>query len=184
MPHFWRGGRASYIGVSKASSPIHQSSSISNLPWPRISQPALRYDMPSLTSIAEQILANAKTLDEHLATRNSLSPSFDLDSLVNLSPELEPVRDELINSTHTLNKLAQGPVSATIGILYCVGPRTIISHDCLLKSFSGLIWSLSALSILTNCLKLCPSMAPLLTGRSHLLAVYLSLWCGVSCDMQ
>ena len=78
--------------------------------------------MPSLTSLAEEILINAKRIDEHLAAQNQPSPSFDYDASVVPSPQLESARDALIDSTHTLKQLAQGPVRATADILFSVGP--------------------------------------------------------------
>ena len=76
--------------------------------------------MPSLTSLAEEILVIAKRLDEHLAAQNQPSPSFDHDTWINLSPQLESARDALIDSTHALKQLTQGPVRATTDILYNV----------------------------------------------------------------
>ena len=89
--------------------------------------------MPSLTSLAEDILINAKRLDEHLATQQQPSPSFDHDAWINLPPQLESARDALIESTHTLKQLTQGPVRATTNILFSVGPRGSISVACLLS---------------------------------------------------
>ena len=83
--------------------------------------------MPSLTSLAEEILINAKQLDEHLAAQNQPSPSFEHDALLTLSPQLESMRDTLIDSTHTLKQLTQGPVRATADILSNVGSRQIMS---------------------------------------------------------
>ena len=79
--------------------------------------------MPSLTSLAEEILINAKRLDEHLAAQKQPSPSFDHDAWTDLSPQLESARDALIDSTHTLKQLAQGPVRATTDIIMSVGSR-------------------------------------------------------------
>ena len=79
--------------------------------------------MPSLTSHAEEILANAKQLDQHLAAQKQPSPSFDHDTLIDLTPQLESARDTLINSAHTLKLLTQGPVQATIDVLFSVSFR-------------------------------------------------------------
>ena len=79
--------------------------------------------MPSLTSLAEEILINAKRLDEHLAAQRQPSPSFDHDAWIDLPPQLESARDALIDSTHTLKQLAQGPVRATTDIFMSVGSR-------------------------------------------------------------
>jgi len=82
--------------------------------------------MPSLTSLAEDILANAKRLDTHLASQNQSSPSFDHDAFVDLPPQLESARDALVDSTHTLKQLSQGPVRATIDIIFSVRSRDTI----------------------------------------------------------
>ena len=79
--------------------------------------------MHSLTSLAEEILSNAKQLDEHLASQKRSSPSFDHDTLIDLPPQLESARDALIDSTHMLKQLTQGPVRATVDILFNVGSR-------------------------------------------------------------
>ena len=88
--------------------------------------------MPSLTSLAEEILINAKRLDEHLAAQKQPSPSFDHDAWINLPPQLHSARESLIDSTHTLKQLAQGPVSATTDILMSVGSRVSMFVTCLL----------------------------------------------------
>ncbi len=77
--------------------------------------------MPSLTSIAEDILANAKRLDAHLSYKSVAPTSFDHDSLVDLPHDMESVRNALIDSTHTLKQLAQGPVGRTVETLFTVG---------------------------------------------------------------
>ena len=76
--------------------------------------------MPSLTSLAEEILKNAKQLDEYLDSQNRAPPSFDHDAFVGLLPQLEATRDALIDSTHTLKQLAQGPTRATVEIMFSV----------------------------------------------------------------
>lgn len=85
--------------------------------------------MPSLTSLAEEILANAKRLDEHLDSQKQPSPSFDHDALVNLPPQLDSARKALIDSTHTLKQLTQGPVLATIDIMFNVHILSIQVRD-------------------------------------------------------
>ena len=90
------------------------------------------YMMPSLTSLAEEILINAKRLDEHLAAQKQPSPSFDHDAWIDLPPQLESARGALIDATHTLKQLAQGPVSATTDILMSVGLHRSMFIICLL----------------------------------------------------
>lgn len=85
--------------------------------------------MPSLTSLAEEILANAKRLDEHLASQKQPSPSFDHEALINLPTQLESARNALIDSTHTLKQLAQGPVLATVDIMFNVHILSVHVRD-------------------------------------------------------
>lgn len=74
--------------------------------------------MGSLTSLAEDILANAKRLDAHLSSQNLISTSFDHDSLANLPSELESTRKALINSTQMLKQLSQGPIGSSMEIIF------------------------------------------------------------------
>ena len=90
--------------------------------------------MPSLTSLAEEILINAKRLDEHLAAQKQPSPSFDHDAWIDLPPQLESARDALIDSTHTLKQLTQGPVRATTDIIMSVSSRGSKLATCFLCS--------------------------------------------------
>lgn len=76
--------------------------------------------MPSLTQIAEEVLANAKRLDEYTASKNLPSASFDNHTLGDLPSELETIRKALIDSTQTLRSLALGPVGTSIEIAYSV----------------------------------------------------------------
>lgn len=78
--------------------------------------------MGSLTSLAEEILANAKRLDQYLSSQNLISTSFDHDSLGDLPPELESTRKALINSTQTLKQLSQGPIGSSMEIIFNVRP--------------------------------------------------------------
>ena len=128
--------------------------------------------MPSLTSLAEEILINAKRLDEHLAAQKQPSPSFDHDAWINLSPQLESARNALIDSTHTLKQLTQGPVRATADILFNVDSWIYASRiPFKLMRFSGPIFSPFGLSTPTSSLTLCPLMDARLIKKSPLRAV-------------
>ena len=142
--------------------------------------------MPSLTSLAEEILANAKRLDEHLASQNQPSPSFDHNAFGNLSPQLAAARDALIDSTHTLKQLTQGPVGATVDILFNVRSRRLNARSIcsVLMISSGPISSRFAPSTPTSSPTLCPSMAPRLTRRSPPRAASRNRWRADSCGMQ
>ena len=76
--------------------------------------------MASLTSLAEEILANAKRLDQHLSSQHLASTSFDHDNLADLPSELESTRKALINSTQTLKQLSQGPIGSSMEIIFNV----------------------------------------------------------------
>ena len=76
--------------------------------------------MASLTSLAEEILANAKRLDQHLLSQNLSPTSFDHDTLAHLPSELESTRKALINSTQTLKNLSQGPVGSSMEMIFNV----------------------------------------------------------------
>lgn len=77
--------------------------------------------MTTLTAKAEEILAQARQIDAYILTNGLPPPSFDHDSLLNLPPEYETARRGMIDSTHTLKRLAQGTVGATTEMLYSVG---------------------------------------------------------------
>ncbi|KAI4222618.1 MAG: hypothetical protein L6R36_006006 [Xanthoria steineri] len=74
--------------------------------------------MVSFTSLAEEILVSARRLDEHLASNNLPSSSFDHDTLVDLPHNIEVARDNLINTTQTLKQLAQGGVGRAMEIAF------------------------------------------------------------------
>lgn len=64
--------------------------------------------MPSLTSIAEEVLAKAREIDRYLESNGLAAPSYDNDVLADLPGDLENVRYSLVNSSNELKKLAQG----------------------------------------------------------------------------
>ena len=77
--------------------------------------------MPTLTAKAEEILAQAKQIDAYICSNGLPPPSSDHDSLLSLPPQYETVRRAMVDSTHTLKRLAQGTVGATTEMLYSVG---------------------------------------------------------------
>jgi hypothetical protein len=76
--------------------------------------------MPSLTELAEEILASAKCLDTYLDSKGLPSTSFQRDTLTDLPPDLERARNALVDSTQTLKRLALGPIGVYTEILYSV----------------------------------------------------------------
>ena len=85
--------------------------------------------MPSFTEYAEEILANAKLLDAHLNSVDSPLPSFDNDILTNLPLDMKEARSSIINATHMLKQLAQGPVGSAVEIMFNV--RRVYCHNCI-----------------------------------------------------
>ena len=83
--------------------------------------------MPSFTSLAEEILLHAKALDEHISTRGIRFPSFDHDILTDLPPELASTRNALLDSTHEMKQLAQGPIGTTCDVLFNVRSSSVCS---------------------------------------------------------
>ena len=76
--------------------------------------------MPSLTSLAEQALAQAKRIDDYLESKNLPSPSFDHDVFGDLPAELQNVRSSLASVSNDLKGLTRGPVSSTSDIALSV----------------------------------------------------------------
>ncbi|KAI2462841.1 O-methyltransferase-domain-containing protein [Annulohypoxylon bovei var. microspora] len=70
--------------------------------------------MPSLTSMAEGILARAKKLDAYLEAQNIAYPSFDDDTLDQLPNELQDERWALANDVNDLKQLSRGATQATL----------------------------------------------------------------------
>lgn len=66
--------------------------------------------MASFTSFAEDILASARQLDEYFISQNLSPPTFDNNCVSDLPKDISIIRNKLINTTHTLKQLAQGPV--------------------------------------------------------------------------
>lgn len=74
----------------------------------------------SLTQIAEEILVNARRLDEYTKANDLPPASFDQDVLEDLPAELEESRRALVDSTQTLKRLALGPVGTSKDIIFGV----------------------------------------------------------------
>ncbi|XXH01794.1 General amino acid permease [Hypoxylon texense] len=70
--------------------------------------------MPSLTSVAENILARAKKLDAYLEAQNIAYPSFDDDTLDQLPDELQDERWALANDVNELKQLSRGAAQTTL----------------------------------------------------------------------
>jgi hypothetical protein len=73
--------------------------------------------MASLTSIAQNLLAQAKIIDAWVKAEGLSPVSFDDDILKNLPTHLQGAREELINGGTDLTNLARGPESVSINII-------------------------------------------------------------------
>ncbi|MCJ1456321.1 hypothetical protein MMC28_006682 [Mycoblastus sanguinarius] len=74
--------------------------------------------MPSLTSLAEEALVQAKKLDEHLLSQGRQHTSFEHDTLIELPPDLVEAQEALVNSAHTLKRLALRPEGVLAEIMW------------------------------------------------------------------
>ena len=83
--------------------------------------------MPSLTEIAEGILADAKRIDASLSSQNLPSTSFDKDTLSSLSHDIDPIRKSLVDSTQALKRLTLGPVAHQLEICFGVSNHSYFS---------------------------------------------------------
>ena len=76
--------------------------------------------MPSLTSLAEEALAQAKKLDDYLLSQGRSHTSFEDDTLFDLPSELVKAQELLINSTYTLQRLTLRPQGIFKEIMWAV----------------------------------------------------------------
>ena len=99
-------------------------------------------NMASLTALAEEALKQAKLLDAYAAAQGRPPTSFDLDTLTHLPPHLAESREALVNSTHTLKRLALGPVGVLTEIMWAVRPsasKYLFEHCLRFRSDSPLL---------------------------------------------
>ncbi|KAL6716690.1 hypothetical protein ACLMJK_006258 [Lecanora helva] len=74
--------------------------------------------MALLTSLAEEILIQARKLDNYLSSQGRQCASFDHDSLSQLPPELKEAQEAVVNLAHTVKKLALRPESLLEEIMW------------------------------------------------------------------
>ena len=79
--------------------------------------------MPSLTSLAEQMLAQAKVIDGFLEQKNIPYTSFDEDTLESLPEEIQKVRWDLLDTSHIFKQLVRGPAHSGLDIAFSVCPN-------------------------------------------------------------
>lgn len=76
--------------------------------------------MPSLVSIAEELLAQAKKIDALLEKSGTPYPSFDHDTLETLPDDAQKLRRELADTSHTIRQLARGARLSGLDIAFSV----------------------------------------------------------------
>jgi len=76
--------------------------------------------MPSLTSLAEQMLAQAKVIDGYLEQKNIPYTSLNEDTLESLPEYVQNVRSELLDTSHIFKQLVRGPTHSGLDFAYNV----------------------------------------------------------------
>lgn len=74
----------------------------------------------SLTALAEELLAQAKQLDAQLAEHKLPGPTWERDSLGELSAATQSAREALSNQANDFAKLVRGPVMVATDIAFSV----------------------------------------------------------------
>jgi len=80
--------------------------------------------MPSLTEIAEGILAGAKRLDGYTSSKGLPFTSFANNTLSDLPDDIEDCRKALVDSTQEFKQLVHGPVGLLMEVLFLVSMRS------------------------------------------------------------
>jgi hypothetical protein len=76
--------------------------------------------MPSLVSLAEELLAHAKKFDEILEQNNIPYPSFDKDTLESLPDDAQKLRWDLLDTSHNFRQLVRGARLSGLDIAFGV----------------------------------------------------------------
>lgn len=76
--------------------------------------------MPSLTSMAESLLASAREIDAELEATGVPYPSFDEDTLDKLSFETQKKRWELVDASNQFRQLTRGAIMSAWDIAFNV----------------------------------------------------------------
>jgi len=84
--------------------------------------------MPSLVSLAEDLLAQAKKLDEILDQNNIPSTSFDKDILKSLPHEAQEIRSDLLDASHNFKQLVRGAKLSGLDIAFSVRFTFVLIH--------------------------------------------------------
>ena len=76
--------------------------------------------MPSLVSLAEELLAQAREIDGVLEKNGIPYPSFDHDTLERLPKEAQELRRELADTSHTIRQVTRGARLSGLDIAFNV----------------------------------------------------------------
>ena len=76
--------------------------------------------MPSLVSLAEELLAQARKIDEALEQNGIPYPSFDHDTLETLPEDAQKLRKELSDTSHTIRQLVRGARLSGLDLAFSV----------------------------------------------------------------
>jgi hypothetical protein len=84
--------------------------------------------MPSLTSLAEELLVQARVIDG-LLEKNGLSPtSFDNDTLELLPEDAQRLRWDLLDTSHNFKQLVRGAKLSGLDIAFGVIRNPYLNH--------------------------------------------------------
>lgn len=89
--------------------------------------------MPSLASLAEELLAQARKIDGVLEQNGIQYPSFDHDTLEKLPEDAQKLRRELTDTSHKIRQLARGARLSGLDIAFSVSlqvcDRSLLAAD-------------------------------------------------------
>lgn len=84
--------------------------------------------MPSLTSLAEELLAQARVIDDLLEKNGLSSTSFDNDTLELLPEDAQRLRWDLLDTSHNFRQLVSGAKLSGLDIAFGVIRTPHLSH--------------------------------------------------------
>lgn len=88
--------------------------------------------MPSLVSLAEELLAQAKEIERTLEENNIPPTSFDKDTLEQLPTDAQKLRRDLLDTSHEIRQLARGARLSGLDIAFSVRVQHSPCEKCLL----------------------------------------------------
>jgi hypothetical protein len=93
--------------------------------------------MPSLVSLAEELLAHAKKIDGSLEQNNIPHTSFGKDTLELLPDDAQKLRWDLLDLSHNFRQLIRGARLAGLDIAYSVHFVSLLVSLLILMEASG-----------------------------------------------